>query len=75
MEFTILNQAAPNHGEIEQIVNATIGLAMEQGVSPETEVDVDHPMTLGTVELSGLSAETHKEVDMTHTAKPNDPSP
>lgn len=75
MEFTILNANTPNTAAIEQIVNATIGLAMEQGITPETDVDVDHPMTLGTVELSGLSAESHKEVDMTHTTKPDDPSP
>lgn len=75
MEFTILNAHVSNAAEIEQIVNASIGLAMEQGITPETEVDVDHPMTLGTVEISGLSAETHKEVDVKHTTKPDDPSP
>ena len=75
MELTILNKNVPASAALEQIVNATISLAMEQGVTPETNVEVDEPLTLVSVELTGLSAETHLEVDMRHTVKPDDPQP
>lgn len=63
MDMTILNKNVSNSAAIEQIVNGVISLAMEQGITPETDVDVDHPLTLGSVEITGLHAETHPEAD------------
>lgn len=73
MGMTILNQKVENAGAIEQIVNAVIELAKEQNITPDTDVDVDHPLTLGAVEFEGLHTETHPEPEMTKAHKPDEP--
>lgn len=63
MDMTILNKNVSNAAAIEQIVNGVIALAIEQGITPETHVDVDQPLTLGSIEVSGIHMETRPEVD------------
>lgn len=73
MGMTILNQRLKDVSATEQLVNAVIELAKEQGITPDSEVDVDHPLTLGTVEFEGLHTETHPEPEMTKAHKPDEP--
>ena len=75
MGMTILNQKVENAAAIEQVVNSVIELAKEQGITSETEVDSEQPLTLGVIEFAGMHTETHPEVDMTHVTKPEGPKP
>lgn len=77
MGMTILNQRLKDVGATEQLVNAVIELAKEQGIAPDTEVDVDHPLSLGTVHFEGLHTHTEPAADpeVVHTHKPEGPKP
>lgn len=75
MDITILNKNIAHTPEIEQAVNAIVALAVEQGITPDTDVDVDAPMTLGSIEVTGMHTETQAEVDPQVQLKDDGPEP